>query len=63
MHFLPALNVHLGGGKTISKDAMSKFFNNLSMQTLSKSEDAILIKFNQVKQKFKQFADSRSSRF
>ena len=29
----------------ISKDAKSEFFHNLSMQTLSKSGDAILIKF------------------
>ena len=29
----------------ISKDAKSEFFHNLSMQALSKSGDAILIKF------------------
>ena len=30
----------------ISKDTMSEFFHNSSMQALSKSDDAILIKFN-----------------
>lgn len=41
IHFLGALNVHLGGLKTISKNAVSEFFHNLSMQALSKSDDAI----------------------
>ena len=31
VQFLAALNIHLGGDKTISKDAMSKFLHNLSI--------------------------------
>ena len=31
VQFLVALHVHVGGDKTISKDAMSEFFHNLSM--------------------------------
>ena len=38
MHFLAALNVHLGGDKTIAKNAMREFFNNFSVQVLSKSD-------------------------
>ena len=30
-HFLAALNVHLGGNKMVSKNAMNDFFLNLSM--------------------------------
>ena len=48
VHFLAALNVHLGGDKIISKNAMSEFFHNLSMQALSKSDDAIVIKFDAI---------------
>ena len=32
----------------ISKNAMSVFFHNLSMQDLSKSDDAIAIKFDAI---------------
>ena len=48
MQFLAALKVHLGGDKTISKEAMSRFFHNLSMQALSKSDDLILLKFEAI---------------
>ena len=48
MQFLAALNIHLSGDKTISKDAMREFFHNLSMQALSKSDDLILLKFDPV---------------
>ena len=47
-HFLATLNVHLGGDKITSKEAMSEFFHNLSMQALSKSDDVILIKFDDI---------------
>ena len=39
----------MGGDKIISKDAMSEFFYNLSMQALSKSDDTILIQFDAIK--------------
>ena len=48
MRFLAALNVHLDGNKMISKNAMSEFFHNLSMQALSKSDDTIVIKFDAI---------------
>ena len=48
VHFLVALNVHLGGDKMVSKNAMNEFFHNLSMQALSKSDDAILMKFDAI---------------
>ena len=34
--FLCALNIFVGGQKELSKNAMSEFFNNLSMQALEK---------------------------
>ena len=48
VQFLAALNIHLSGDKTISKDAMREFFHNLSMQALSKSDDLILLKFDAI---------------
>ena len=32
VYFLAVLNIHLGGEKIISKNAMSEFYHNLSMQ-------------------------------
>ena len=40
VYFLAVLNIHLGGEKIISKNAMSEFYH-LSMQALSKSNDKI----------------------
>ena len=37
VQFLAALNVFLGGDKNISKNAMSEFFHNLTMQALIKT--------------------------
>ena len=48
VHFLASLNVHLGGDEMISKNAMSEFFHNLSVQALSKSGDTIVIKFDAI---------------
>ena len=48
VHFLAALNVHLGGDKMISKNPMSEFFHNLSMQAFSKSDDTLVIKFDAI---------------
>lgn len=42
---MAALNVYLGEDSEISKNAMSKFFCNLSMQALSRSKDRIQLKF------------------
>ena len=36
MYFIAVLNTHLGDEKIISKNAMSEFYNNISMQALSK---------------------------
>ena len=46
--FLAAFNIFIGGNKTISKNAMSEFFHNLSMQALSRDDDRIDIKFDAV---------------
>ena len=48
LYFLAALNIHLGGKKLISKNAMSEFYHNLSMQALSKSNDEVFFKFDPI---------------
>ena len=48
VQFLAALSIHLGGDKTVSKDPINKFFHNLSMRALSKSDDSILLKFDAI---------------
>ena len=44
VQFLAALNVFLGGNKIISKNAMTEFFHNLSMQALNEMEDIVKVK-------------------
>ena len=44
--FLAAFDIFIGGNKTITKNAMSGFFHNLSMQALSRGDDRINIKFD-----------------
>ena len=46
VQFLAALNVFMGEDKTISKNAMSEFFNNLSMQALSRDDDEAITELN-----------------
>ena len=46
--FMIALNIFLGDDSKISKDSMSEFFHNLSMQALRKSDDSVLIKFDSI---------------
>ena len=48
--FVAALNIHLGSEKMISKNAMSEFYCNLSMQALSKSNDKIFVNFDAINQ-------------
>ena len=48
--FLAAFNIFIGGDKTISKNAMSEFFHNLSMQALSRADDRIDIKFDAIEE-------------
>ena len=45
---LAALNIHFGGDKTISKNALSAFLHNLSFQALSKETDDIYLNFDNV---------------
>ena len=47
-YFLATLNIHLGGEMLISKNAMSEFYHNLSMQVLSKSNDEVFFKFDAI---------------
>ena len=46
-HFMAALNIYPRGNKTF-KNAMSKFYYNLSMQALSNSDDTVLLKFEAI---------------
>ena len=40
--------IFIGGNKTISKNAMSEFFHNLSIQALSREDDRVEIKFDAI---------------
>ena len=60
VQFLAALNVFMGEDKTISKNAMSEFINNLSMQALSRDDDEAITELNRsLKNLFKE--DQRHS--
>ena len=48
VQFLASFNVFLGGDKIISKNAMSEFFHNLSMQVLSEMDDRVKHKFDAI---------------
>ena len=49
VHFLAARNIYFGGNRALSKNVMSEFFHNLSMQTLSISDDLIVLKSDALK--------------
>ena len=46
--FLCALIIYLGRDRKIKKNKMSKFFQNLSMQALSKKNSEVLLNFDKV---------------
>ena len=48
VQILAALNVFLGGDKIISKNAMSEFFHNLSMQALNEMDNRVKLKFDAI---------------
>ena len=45
---LAALNIHYGGNRQISKDALSEFLHNLTFQAFSKENDDILMQFDNI---------------
>ena len=47
---LAAFNIFIGGNKMISKNVMSKFFHNISMQALSREDNIIDIKFDTIEE-------------
>ena len=47
--FLCALNIFVGGEKELSKNTMSEFFNNLSMQALDREDDTAQLTFEHFK--------------
>ena len=48
VQFLAALNSHLGGEKNISKNTLSEFFQNLSLQVLNELDETTNIKFDAI---------------
>ena len=48
VQFLAALNSRLGVEKNISKNAMSEFFQNLSLQALNELDEMTNIKFDAI---------------
>ena len=57
LHYLAALNVHIGGGKMISKNAVSEFFSTFVNAALSKSDDTVAIKFDAINRLSKSLKD------
>ena len=53
MQFMAALNIFLDGDSKISKNAICEIFHNLLMQTLSKSDESVLIKFDSISELLK----------
>ena len=48
--FLAAFSIFIGSDKTISKNAMSELFHNLTMQALSRDDSRIDIKFDTIQE-------------
>ena len=48
VQFLAAFHRFLGGGKEVSRDAMSEFFHNLSWQALTNDNDSIQVQFEAI---------------
>ena len=48
VQFLAAFNRFLGGDREVSRNAMSKFFHNLSWQALTNDNDSVKIKFEAI---------------
>ena len=48
--FLAAFNIFIAGNKTISRNAVSEFFPNLSMQAWNRDDDRIDIKFDPIEE-------------
>ena len=46
--FLAALSRHLGSEKNILKNAMSEFFQNISLQVLNELDETTSIKFDAI---------------
>ena len=48
VQFLAALNSHLGGDKNISKNEITEFFQNLSLQVLNELDETTNIKLDEI---------------
>ena len=48
VQFISALNVFFGGNKELSRNVMSEFFHNLSLQALTIDDDNINIEFHEI---------------
>ena len=46
--FLAALNINFGSDKTVSRNAMTEFFHNLSLQALNKNDYRIWLQFDAI---------------
>ena len=48
VQFIAALNVYFGGDKELSRNVMSEFFRNMSLQTLTIDDDSMEIGFDEI---------------
>ena len=48
VQFIAALNIYFGGDKELSRNVMSEFFHNMSLQALTIDDDNIVIGFDEI---------------
>ena len=46
--FLATLNINFGGDKLLSKNVMTEFLHNLSLQALNRDDDRVQLKFDAI---------------
>ena len=48
VQFIAALNIYFGGNKELSRNVMSEFLHNMSLQALTIDNDSVEIKFDEI---------------
>ena len=48
VQFIAALNIYFGGNKELSRNVMSEFLHNMSLQELTIDNDSVEIKFDEI---------------
>ena len=59
--FLAALNIYIGGAKELSKEAMTEFFHNFSMQALDVENNEVRTMFHSLTELYKSIIEKLRS--